>query len=344
MLPENDTHPALLHGPYRTEEVLGRGGMAVVHVARRVHTGETFAAKRILPEFSGSPAYVRMFYREAQVGRRLHHPNVVRFVDFGEQDGELVLVTEHVDGTSCSRMLAAVAKRKERFPIPVALEIACEMLEALGYTHGLECADARAPIVHRDVSPGNILLGAAGEVKLVDFGVAQTGDATQDPFPGKLKGKLGYMSPEQVDGLQVDGRSDLFSLGVVLFEMLTGRPCFTGRDDFEIIGQMYESTLTPLMGAPATSLPVELRLILATALARDRNERFGDAREFADALKGFARHARLAVERRSLVAWLRRFDIWPLRSGTYPAVRNPVRADFEAPAAECNKRGRLPRD
>lgn len=342
MLPENDTHPALRHGPYRTEQVLGRGGMAVVHVARCVATGERFAAKRILPEYAESPAFIRMFYKEAYVGGRLDHPNVVRVVDFGEQDGELVLVTEHVDGTSCGRMLAAVSKQDEHFPLPVALEIACEVLEGLAYTHGLERDDTPLPIVHRDVSPGNILLGAAGEVKLADFGVAQC-DGTRDTLPGMLKGKLGYMSPEQVDGLEVDGRSDLFSLGVVLFEMLTGRPFFTGKDDFEILGQMYESTLTPLLSAQASSLPLELRLILATALARRREERFDDAREFSLALQGFARHAHIPLERRSLVAWLRRFDIWPLRSGTYPAVQCSTHADFETPAAECNSRGRLPR-
>jgi eukaryotic-like serine/threonine-protein kinase len=345
--PEDDIRPSLRRGPYRTEEVLGRGGMGVVHVVRSVgphDTGERFAAKRILPEFAQSPAFVRMFYREAELGRKLEHPNIVRVVDFGEQDGELLLVTEHVDGTSCSRMLAKVRKRQECFPLPVALEIACEVLEGLAYTHEREREDGSPlGVVHRDVSPGNILLGAMGEVKLADFGVAQSRDRALDTLPGTLKGKLGYMSPEQVDSVDIDGRSDLFSLGVVLFEVLTGRPFFTGRDDFEILGQMHEGTLTPLAEPHGARLPFELRMILATALAADRRERFRDAREFCAALRAFARHAGQAIERRALVQWLRLMDIWPVRSGTYRAVDRPTVSEVDTPEAERNGRGRSPR-
>lgn len=315
---------ALRHGPYRIEQVIGRGGMAIVHVARRAgarDTGERFAAKRILPEYSNSPSFLKMFQREAALGSKLHHPNVVRVLDFGEQDGEFVLVTEYVDGTSCGRLLRKMAQTKAQVPLAVALHIACEVLEALGYTHDARhLGVADNGIVHRDVSPGNVLIGAMGEVKLADFGVAHALGDKRDTQPGTLKGKLGYMSPEQTEGVDVDARSDLFSLGVVLFEMISGRPFFRGQDDFEILSCMHRGTLAPLSEVTPDLLPFELRLILATALAKDPAERFQDANEFSQALRSFARHASIPVARRALVNWLRGLDIWPVRSGTYAAV------------------------
>ncbi|HEX7668651.1 MAG TPA: serine/threonine-protein kinase [Polyangiaceae bacterium] len=320
----NTESHALRHGPYRIEQVIGRGGMAIVHVARRAgarDTGERFAAKRILPEYSNSPSFLKMFHREAALGSSLHHPNVVRVLDFGEQDGELVLVTEYVDGTSCGRLLRRMSQGKERFPLPVALHISQEVLEALAYTHDVRHVETAARgIVHRDVSPGNILIGAMGEVKLADFGVAHAVGDERETQPGTLKGKLGYMSPEQTKGDDVDGRSDLFSLAVVLFEMISGRPFFRGADDLEILSRMQRGTLTPLYEVAPDVLPFELRLILGTALAKDPAERFQDAREFSQALHAFATHAGAPVGRRALVNWLRHLDIWPVRSGTYAVV------------------------
>lgn len=310
--PGDDLPPTLRCGPYRIDQVIGRGGMAVVHKARRVGArdmGEQLAVKRIVPEFSRTPSFVRMFRREAHIGGQLEHPNVVRVVDFGEQDGELLLVTEYVDGTSCSRILSHARKRGECFPLPVALHVACEVLEALAYTHDFRRPDGSGQgIVHRDVSPGNILIGTTGEVKLGDFGVARSLGEKRDTNPRTLKGKVGYMSPEQVGGREVDGRSDLFSLGVVVFELLTGTPLFSGKDDFERLAKMHESPLSPLSDGRSTSLPFELRLVLATALARDLVERFWDAREFSRAIRGFARHAGIALERSALAGWLSGFD------------------------------------
>jgi len=316
--------------------------MAVVHAVRSAggpNAGEHFAMKRILPELASSRSFVRMFCEEASLGRRLRHPNVVRVVDFGEQDGELVLVTEYVDGTSCARLLSAAAKGGESIPLAAALFVACEVLEALSYIHGAR-DDHWEPleIVHRDLSPGNILLGAMGEVKLTDFGVAHFNGREGDTNPGMLKGKLGYMSPEQIDGASVDGRSDLFSLGVVLFEMLTGKPCFDAADDFDLVAKMHDAPLSPLGEPHALALPLELRLILATALCRSRDDRFSDAAEFGDALRGFAHRSGTPLERRSLLQCLRRFDIWPLRSGTYPAV-STTELKFDLRCAARQQRG-----
>jgi serine/threonine-protein kinase len=320
-----DEPPTLQYGPYEIHEVIGRGGMAVVHKARRAGTsgtGEQFAIKRIAPEFASSPSFRRMFCREALLGSQLEHSNVVRVIDFGEQDGELLLVTEYVDGTSCQRILKQAAKWNDSFPVPVALYIACEVLDALAYIHDFQRSNGSGNgIVHRDVSPGNIFLGSMGEVKLGDFGVARHAGGKRDTTPGTLKGKIGYMSPEQVRGCEVDGRSDLFSLGVVIIEMLTGTPFFTGKDDFEVLERMQSCPLSPMCDGRNTSVPFELRLVLATALALDPVERFWDAQEFSHAIRTFARHAGITLDRTALVGWLRAFDIWPARSGTYSAVR-----------------------
>src|ERR1041385_2040069 len=325
--PADDEHPTLRDGPYEIHEVIGRGGMAVVHKARRAgvsETGEQFAVKRIAPDFACRPAFRRMFCREAQLGSELEHSNVVRVVDFGEQDGELLLVTEYVDGTSCQRMLKQAAKRDEAFPIPVALHIACEVLDALAYIHDFRRSNGSGNgVVHRDVSPGNIFLGSTGEVKLGDFGVARYPGGKRDTTPGMLKGKIGYMSPEQVRCSEVVGRSDLFSLGVVIIEMLTGKPFFTGNAAFEVLDKMQSCPLSPMCEGRNASVPFELRLVLATALALDPVERFWDAHEFSHAIRTFARHAGITLDRRALVGWLRAFDIWPMRSGTYSAVRVP---------------------
>jgi len=314
--------PKLRHGPYVVVRLLGRGGMAVVHIVRRSpDDGERYAMKRILPELANIRPFARSFANEARLGERLVHPNIVRVVDFGEQDGELALVTEYIDGTSCARLLSAASRGGTGLPHDVAIFITREILSALGHIHdATDDADRPLSIVHRDVSPGNILIGAMGEVKLADFGVARFSDPAFDSHSDALEGKLGYMAPEQFAGAPVDRRSDLFSLGVVLFEMLTGQPFFGSVDELELAAKMREVPLSPLSEPRGRELPLELRLILATALARDPVDRFADAAEFEDALRRFARRSGMSIERRRLVHWLRCMDIWPLRSGTYPAV------------------------
>jgi serine/threonine-protein kinase len=309
--------PPLAYGPYVIEQPLARGGMAMVHVVRHAETGERFAMKRMLPELSESPVFVRLFREEARIGRLLNHGNVVRVIDFGEFEGELALVTEFVEGTSTSRLLTEMSDHGYGFPVDAALYVIREMLVALAYTHeALNEVGTPLRCVHGDVSPGNILLGSMGEVKLADFGVAhlREGDSAT------LRGKLGYMSPEQLAGAPIDRRSDLFSLGVVLFELLLGRPFFRAVDDVELAAKMRDVPLSPLSEPDARRLPLELRLILATALARERAERFSDAKEFLSAVNLFAERSAVPVDRPALVRLLRCMNVWPLRSGTYPAL------------------------
>jgi len=314
--PSGGASRALRHGPYAWGEPVGQGGMAHVHIARRIGADDSkrFAAKRILPEHANKPRFVRMFRAEASISACLDHPNVVRTLDFGVQDGELVLVMEYVDGVSCAQLLRILARRGQTLPLEGALYIAREALAGLDYAHGARNSQGEPlGIIHRDVSPGNILIAMSGEVKLTDFGVARSSRRPRDTSPGALKGNFGYMSPEQIAGEEIDVRSDIFSLGVVLFELLTGRPLFRGKSDFEILARTYEANIDELSN-PGLGLPLALRLVLATALARDRRERFSSAGELSEALCRFARHVGARLEGVRLASWLETLEVSPPRS------------------------------
>jgi eukaryotic-like serine/threonine-protein kinase len=323
-------------GPYELGERLGSGGMAEVYIGRRAGPRgfqKRFAIKRILPQLAADSRFVEMFCDEARICAALTHPNIVQVVDFGEHDGELFMAMEYVDGVSLARLLRAVASRGERFPVGVALFIVHEVLRGLRYAH--EARDEQGHllgIVHRDVSPGNILVGRAGEVKLTDFGIVLSAFVDRRTYPGELKGKMGYMSPEQVIGEELDARSDLFTVGIVLAEMLLARPLFPGRNELEMLSRMYEADLAVLERGGG-ALPCELVGVLRTALARSRDQRFQSARDFEDAVNDVARRAGVSWSDSQLGAWLGGLGLLP------PAVH------LEAPPApppEQHPAGRRP--
>lgn len=334
----------LRYGPYEIGKLLGRGGMASVHVARSVgphRSNVPLAAKRMHPQMASTPSYVRMFRKEAQVSLRLVHPNIVRALDFGEQDGELMLVMEYVDGATCSQLKRVAAKRDQVVPLAVAVHVGVEVLRALSYAHGGRSGRGDPlSVVHRDVSPGNILVSAHGQVKLTDFGVVRSDEGFHETCPGVLKGKFGYMSPEQVAGDDVDGRSDLFSLAAVIFELLAARPLFEGRTAFELLTRMHEADLRALVDAGLDHVPLELKCILANALERRPSERFRDAREFSGALETFARHASLSCGAASTLAWLRSVGVWPAVQQSSPLPGQPL----IAAATRGNTWGGSPRE
>ncbi len=305
-------------GPYELGERLGAGGMAEVYVARRAGPhgfAKRFAIKRILPQLAADTRLVAMFCDEARICAALSHPNIVQVVDFGEYDGELFMAMEFVDGISCAKLLRSVAARGERFPLGAALFIVHEVLRALTFAHEASDEHGRSlGIVHRDVSPGNVLIGRAGEVKLTDFGIVRSAFVDRRTYPGELKGKLGYMSPEQVIGAEVDARSDLFAVGIVLAELLLARPLFPGRNELEVLTRIHEADLR-VLDRYGRDLPADLDAALRTALARDRGARFGSAREFADALRAVARRAGVPLSDTELVPWLSSLGVLPSQSG-----------------------------
>lgn len=311
-------------GPYELGERLGSGGMAEVYIARRAGPrgfSKRFAIKRILPQLARDPHFVSMFCDEARICAALAHPNIVQVVDFGEEDGELFMAMEYVEGVSCAKLLRAVAARGERVPLGAALFITHEVLRALAFAHSARDERGRPlGIVHRDVSPGNVLLGRAGEVKLTDFGIVRSDFIDRRTNPGELKGKIGYMSPEQALGSEIDARSDLFTVAIILAEMLMARPLFPGRSELEILSRIHDADLG-VLERHAQGMRPDLLGMLRRALAREPRDRFASADGFADSLRAVARAAGVSLSDSDLSGWLYELGIMPGTSGVRPAVQ-----------------------
>jgi serine/threonine protein kinase len=308
-------------GRYQLLELLGRGGMADVYSACRydVQGPRTrFALKLLQRKWSMDPQLRAMFASEARLTTSLEHPNLVRVFETGEHLGLPFMVMEYVDGVSCAKILRAVASRGERFPTGAALVICSEVLKGLEHAHDArDGSGTPLGIVHRDVSPGNILISRTGRVKLADFGIARSTQIDHHTDPGQVKGKFGYMSPEQVMGDdELDAKSDLFSLGVVLTEMLLGRRLFSGKGEFEVLTRMYEADIAVLDHESSRLDPVILPL-LKKALQRDSSLRFQSAREFRLALASAAEQLDITLDDPELVPWLFQLGVLPSQSGTY---------------------------
>lgn len=295
-IPSSPAPPRL--GPYELLKRIATGGMAEVYLARRAgpHGFQKFVAvKRILPQYARDPDFVAMFIDEARVCARLGHPNIVQVFDFGEQDGELYMAMEYVDGTTGARLIRGAAAVGEDIPLDVCLHTALSVLRALDYAHGAR-DDAGRPLhlVHRDVSPGNVLIDRSGAVKLTDFGIARAVEIERRTDAGQLKGKLGYMSPEQVIGRDLDGRSDLFTVGIVLAEMLILKPLFSGGKELDVLLRIRDADVSVIDRA-GSRVPDDLRAVLFRALARDPALRWPDAAAFAEAIEEVVRRRRLQV-------------------------------------------------
>jgi len=285
-------------GPYELLRRIATGGMAEVYLARRggPHGFQKFVAvKRILPQYVRDPDFVAMFIDEARVCARLGHPNIVQVFDFGEQDGELYMAMEYVDGTTGARLIRAAAAQSEDIPLDVCLHTALSLVRALDYAHGAR-DDAGRPLslVHRDVSPGNVLIDRSGAVKLTDFGIARAAEIERRTDAGQLKGKLGYMSPEQVVGRDLDARSDIFTVGIVLAEMLTLKPLFSGGKELDVLLRIRDADVSAIDRAGGR-VPDDVRAVLFRALARDPMLRWPSAAAFAEAIEEIVRRRRLQV-------------------------------------------------
>ncbi len=293
------TVPAPLRlGPYELLRRVATGGMAEVYLARRAgpHGFQKIVAlKRILPQFARDPEFVAMFVDEARVCARLSHPNIVQVFDFGEQDGELYMAMEYVEGTTGARLIRAASSGSQEIPLDACLHVALSVLRALAYAHSA-CDDDGQPLhlVHRDVSPGNVLIDRSGAVKLTDFGIARAGQIERRTDVGQLKGKLGYMSPEQVVGRDLDARSDLFTLGIVLAELLIRKPLFTGGKELDVLLRIRDADVSAIDRA-GVQVPDDIRALLFRALARDPKLRWPNATAFAEAIEEIVRRRRLQV-------------------------------------------------
>ena len=271
-------------GRYVLLDDLGRGGMAVV--SRAVIAGprgfsRTVVIKRILAEYAQQASFVNMLATEARLVAMLRHPAIVQVHEFGEVDGEYFLAMEHVDGTDLLQLMKTIAGRKLKLPVGAACHLVTEVARALAYAHALTDPDGRPlEIVHRDISPSNIMVTPLGEVKLLDFGIAKAAAHVRDEHTttGTLKGKISYLSPEQADGLPVDRRSDLFALGIVFHECLTMQRLFRGQSDFETMRLIREARVSP-PSLVVPEIPPELDGVVLKMLARDPNDRYASCDE-----------------------------------------------------------------
>jgi eukaryotic-like serine/threonine-protein kinase len=298
-------------GPYVIERRLAAGGMAEVFVARREGPHgftKRVALKRILPQYAEDQDFVAMFIDEARLAARLAHPNVVQVFDFGESQGELFLAMELVDGTNVNRLLRAASNEGEQVPLDVALFIASQTAHGLAHAHRASDDEGRPlGFVHRDVSPANILLTRIGHVKLTDFGIARVTDRDPRTDHGHVRGKLGYMSPEQVLGRSLDGRSDVFTLTAVLAELLIGQPLFGTGSDLDVLLRIRDADTTPL-DRSARRIPQDVRRILAHGLAREPEQR-PTADAFADACDEIMRRRGMAHGTERVARFLSRLEL-----------------------------------
>lgn len=239
--------------------------------------------KRMLGELVEEPEFVDMFVGEAKLGVTLQHPNICRIFEFGRVGSDHFLSMELVEGQDLQGVMRRLAEQDAQMPPHLAAFIALESLRGLHYAHTkVDNSGHALAVIHRDISPSNLLLSYEGAVKLADFGVAQA-DQGQDTDSGSLKGKLDYLSPEQAERRPLDPRSDLFSMGTVLYEMLSGRRAFRSRDDADTVRRVREVDLPPLSEV-AAHVPLALQRIVEHALQRDPVDRYGSARDMADAL------------------------------------------------------------
>jgi serine/threonine protein kinase len=271
-------------GRYRLLDKIGSGEMADIFRALALGAEgfeRVVAIKRIREEVSQVADIGKLFADEARLSALLDHPNIVQVYDYGTVEDCHYIAMEHLRGKNLDQVLAALRRRDERLPAPLAVFIAREVARGLSYAHGLrDERGQRLEIVHRDVSPANIMLLHAGAVKLLDFGIARVSSrlrlATTGARAGSLRGQCPYLSPEQITGDPVDGRSDVFALGAVLWEMLTGRQLFDGSSEFAIMSAVIkEEIVAPSQLVPG--LPEALDRVVLTALARDPDDRYPTA-------------------------------------------------------------------
>jgi serine/threonine-protein kinase len=296
-------------GNYQLLVRIGRGGMASVWTARgrpSPHEPERLVAvKAMLPELADNMEFRAMFLDEGQIVRSIDHPNVVRVYEVGERDGILYMAMEWVEGDSLHTLIAEANKRR---PIPpeVAVRMIADTAAGLHAAHELRGWDGQLrEVVHCDVSPHNILIGLDGKVKLVDFGVAGAMNQLSTDDEVKIRGKFGYMSPEQAQAKPLDRRSDVFSLGIVLFELTTGYRLFRGRDDRHTL-ELVTWGKIPRPSQVLSKYPEKLEAIVMKALERDIEKRYQTADEFRDALETYLVEERILVPAAGVKGLLRR--------------------------------------
>ena len=296
-------------GKYYLLERVNVGGMAEVFKAK-TYGVEGFqrliAVKRILPNIAEDQEFIRMFIDEAKIAVQLNHANIAQIFDLGNEGGSYYIAMEFIHGKDLRAIFDRSHEIAENMPIAQASFIVMKICEGLDYAHNKRDPSGRElGLVHRDISPQNVLISYEGEIKIIDFGIAKAAGRASKTQAGILKGKFGYMSPEQVRGMPLDRRSDVFSVGIVLYELLTGERLFVGESDFSTLEKVRNVEILP----PSTynrRIPEELERIVLKALARDVEDRYQTAIDLHDELQAFMYSAGEFYSGKDLAAWMKR--------------------------------------
>ncbi len=321
-------------GPYIVYERLGVGGMATVHRAlERAGDGSEriVALKRLLPHLAEDASFIKSFVREAKLASLLDHINIIQIFELGRVGTEYFISMEYIEGATSVASFAHGRRVTGPPPIHVTVGLLLQLCDALDYAHGrIDEHGHPLGLVHRDVSPSNLLVTKAGHLKVIDFGIAKAQSAHLRTATGRVKGKLAYMAPEAVAGKDLDSRSDLFAVGVVAHELLTARPLFASKNEYQTLLKIQRGDIMP----PSTynqASPPELDAVVLKALARDPNERFSSAAELREALHQVRRRHNLQTGHREIAQWVG----WALSieppSGTFGPANTLDRTDNDNP-------------
>jgi eukaryotic-like serine/threonine-protein kinase len=303
---------------YTITERLDHGGMAEVFrgVAESIEGfKKSVAIKRVLPNLTKNQKFVAMFLDEARLSLFLQHANIVQVFDISRTpDNAYFLVMEFVDGCNLKSLIERQKQKNRRMELAHSIYLMMECCKALHYAHSLEHPETNEAlgIVHRDISPPNILLSKNGEVKLVDFGLAKANSQVEFTDPGVVKGKFSYLSPEAASGLEVDHRADVFAVGILLWELFTGRRLFYGETDYQTV-ELVRQARVPSMAALNPEIEPELESIVRKALARDPQDRYQHAADLGDALTQYLFSRRMKVTARDIASLVRDTQVEMMR-------------------------------
>lgn len=280
----------MIQNRYVLYKKIARGGMAEIFLGKQV--GEdgferVCCFKRILPHFSVEKEFIEMFRDEAHIGKRLQHPNIVRVEGFEEVDGAYAIVMEFVSGGDLRSIASACKKEQRKIPVAFAVQAIAEAAKGLHYAHMKkdDITDQVLGIVHRDISPQNILLSFEGEVKVTDFGIADAESKITETKTGIVKGKFSYMSPEQIMAEKIDARTDIFALGAILWELLAGKKLFDSENEIEVIQKVRDCEINEDIREINPNVDQDLYNILLKALSKNLEDRYSSASEFEKALR-----------------------------------------------------------
>ncbi|HEY2745894.1 MAG TPA: serine/threonine-protein kinase, partial [Polyangia bacterium] len=322
---EANRYPRPFGDKYLLLRQLAIGGMAEVYLARQSGPAgfeKECVIKRILPSLAADQQFVNMFLDEARIAARLSHPNIVQIFDLGSiTQGDYFLAMEHVHGVDLQQIEEAEAQRGGRIPLAIAVRIASNVAEGLEHAH--RATDARGKalgLVHRDVTPSNVIISFDGVGKILDFGIAKAVAKKGRTEVGVIKGKIPYMSPEQVQGEALDSRSDIFSLGTMLYELTTGHKPFDGEGPADLSMKILHTEPHP-PDFYVERFPAPLSDVVARAMAKKPEDRFQSAREVSEALEEFLLQAGIRCNSHDVAAYL---------DGLFPGMRDKARAEAAA--------------